>query len=252
MERKDSKKHCSCVKQCEGDPEKIVLALDKFLKHWIGDHSECLKQGHQCEIKPRLDISTKSGKNLHLKIQKLFERFSSKAELYKDNKTTSLIECINRAITVGVDKNRDYSQTYGNRVDGQLARLTSGESWVHEIFLSFGVSLCKRSFEFLEKIDQRNTKRSKLAASPESKQKKIISTAKTKKLNKQEGSIQKKMHLKASYYNKQGNKIELEEQEELGPNVNKVDSKKPTTKKQRLCGVCKLLGHNKTTCPSQK
>jgi hypothetical protein len=45
-----------CVKQCEGDLEKIVLALDKFLKHWIGDHSECLKQGHQCEIKPRLDI----------------------------------------------------------------------------------------------------------------------------------------------------------------------------------------------------
>jgi hypothetical protein len=44
-------------------------------------------------------------------------------------------------------------------------------------------------------------------------------------------SIQKKMHLEASYYNKQGNKIELEE--ELVPNVNKVDSKKPTTKKQR-------------------
>jgi hypothetical protein len=60
------------------------------------------------------------------------------------------------------------------------------------------------------------------------------------------------MHLEASYYNKQGNKIELEEQEELVPNVNKVDSKKPTTKKQRLCGVCKLPGHNKTTCPSQK
>jgi hypothetical protein len=31
------------------------------------------------------------------------------------------------------------------------------------------------------------------------------------------------MHLEASYYNKQGNKIELEEQEELVPNVNKVD-----------------------------
>jgi hypothetical protein len=67
----------------------------------------------------------------------------------------------------------------------------------------------------VEKIDQRNAKRSKLAASPESKQKKIISTAKTKKLNKQEGSIQKKMYLEASYYNKQGNTIELEEQEKL-------------------------------------
>jgi hypothetical protein len=111
------------VKQCEGNPEKIILALDKFLKHWTGDHSECLNQGYQCETKPKLDISTKSGKNLHSKIQKLFERFSSKAELYKDNKTTILIECINSAITVGVDKNRDYSQTYGNRVDGQLARL---------------------------------------------------------------------------------------------------------------------------------
>jgi hypothetical protein len=95
------------------------------------------------------------------------------------------------------------------------SRLTFGESWVHEIFLSFGVPLCKRSFEYLEKIDKRNIKHSKLAASPESKQKKIISTAKTKKLNKLEVSIQKKMHLEASYYNKKGNKIGLEEQEDL-------------------------------------
>jgi hypothetical protein len=60
------------------------------------------------------------------------------------------------------------------------------------------------------------------------------------------------MYLEASYYNKQGNKIFLEKQEKLMPNVNKVDLKKPTTKKQKLCGVCKFLGHNKTTCPSQK
>jgi hypothetical protein len=66
----------------------------------------------------------------------------------------------------------------------------------------------------LEKFYYRN-KRSKLAASPESKQKKIISTAKTEKLNKLEVSIQKKMHLEASYYNKKGNKIGLEEQEDL-------------------------------------
>jgi hypothetical protein len=60
------------------------------------------------------------------------------------------------------------------------SQLTFGESWVHEIFLSFGVPLCKRSFEYLEKIDKRNIKRSKLAASPESKQKKIISMSKLK------------------------------------------------------------------------
>jgi hypothetical protein len=63
----------------------------------------------------------------------------------------------------------------------------------------------------LEKIDKRNIKRLKLAASLESKQKKIISTAKTKKLNKLKVSIQKKMHLEASYYNKKGNKIGLKE-----------------------------------------
>jgi hypothetical protein len=42
-----------------------------------------------------------------------------------------------------------------------------------------------------------------------------LSIVKTKKLNKLEVSIQKKMHLKASYYNKKGNKIGLEEQEDL-------------------------------------
>jgi hypothetical protein len=60
------------------------------------------------------------------------------------------------------------------------------------------------------------------------------------------------MHLEASYYNKQRNKIELEEQEELVPNVNKVDSKKTNNKKKRLCGVCKLPGHNKTTLSRSK
>jgi hypothetical protein len=49
---------------------------------------------------------------------------------------------------------------------------------------------------------------------------KIISTAKTKKLNKQEVSIQKKMHLEANYNNKKGNKIGLKEQEDLVLNIN--------------------------------
>jgi hypothetical protein len=92
-----------------------------------------LNQGYQCEIKPKLDISTKSGK----KNLKLFEKFSSKAELYKDNKTTSLIECINRVITVGVDKNQDYSQTYGNRVDSQLANLL----WENHGYMKFSCYL---------------------------------------------------------------------------------------------------------------
>jgi hypothetical protein len=67
--------------------------------------------------------------------------------------------------------------------------------WENHGYMKFScylVPLSKRSFEFLEKIDQRNTKRSKLAASPESKQKKIISTAKTKKLNKQEFQFKRK------------------------------------------------------------
>jgi hypothetical protein len=60
------------------------------------------------------------------------------------------------------------------------SQLTFGESWVHEIFLSFGVPLCKRSFEYLEKIDKRNIKRSKLAASPESNKRKLFQLPKLK------------------------------------------------------------------------
>lgn len=50
-----------------------------------------------------------------------------KADKYSDNQTTSIIESINRALTVGVDKNKDYPITYSQRVDGQLSRINEGE-----------------------------------------------------------------------------------------------------------------------------
>jgi hypothetical protein len=106
----------------------------KWTKHPWG------KKG-QIESLPEVLLDTKESNDVRVCVSNLiFPQNLERIWVW----TISSIECINRAITVGVDKNRDYSQTYGNRVDGQLARLTLGESWVREIFLSFGVPLCKK------------------------------------------------------------------------------------------------------------
>lgn len=167
------------LKECNKNPEKIKEELDKWLLHWIGDHSKC----KNCLKSRLLDLEKKSHKKLYDKLTGLFKKLKNRADLYKENQTTSLVESINRAILVGVDKNKDFPMTYDGRVDGQLSRLTDGELWLKDIFVTFKVPLEEKSIEYLDKKEVERRRKLQMARSQVSKGKKIASKASSRKRN---------------------------------------------------------------------
>jgi len=157
------------LNECNKDPDKIREDLDKWLRHWKGDHSKC---GGKCKEGQAFNLEKVSHEKLFKKIEKLLGDFAKKAEWYKSNITTSIVESMNRSLVVGVNKNIDFPMTYGGRIDGEIARVNEGETWPNPIFEDYKVPLNEKSLEFLDKMDRQRKTKYKTANSKEQRKKK--------------------------------------------------------------------------------
>jgi len=103
-------------------------------------------------------------KSCSKKIEKLLGDFAKKAEWYKSNITTSIVESMNRSLVVGVNKNIDFPMTYGGRIDGEIAQVNEGETWPNPIFEDYKVPLNEKSLNSWIKWtdkEKQNTKQNK-------------------------------------------------------------------------------------------